>query len=235
MVTFYIRTDGGCRPPLHVCLSQLRSVYPEARVIVASDDKEADPAPETVEKYRIDVKHEHGLFAIEHGAALLHYMLGHYLEMPTPWLIKIDPDTIIWRRFRDLPKGMTVFGYVQYAGISAVQGGCEGFTLAAAERMYDSRMLRNPIFKDPTKWATANHIIEYTKRTGCITEDWIIGYVAHLLGIPITACPEILSEWNKPVTNDKDYAATHPHKDLKDWPMFASSVGSPKSNPRLFL
>ena len=56
-------------------------------------------------------------------------MLMIFFEQPTRYLLKIDPDTVIHRRFKYLPVRNGLFGTLQTQVESpSIQGGCMGFT-----------------------------------------------------------------------------------------------------------
>src|SRR5258708_17052013 len=95
------------------CLADLRQHYSASRVILRSD---GDPDPRLAilaELNQADFRGEQRLFGIEHGGAVIERMLVLFLEKPTRYLLKIDPDTVIHRRFQYLPLRRGLFGTLQ--------------------------------------------------------------------------------------------------------------------------
>lgn len=198
-------------------LAELRESFPAARVIVRSD---GDPDPRyasLVRRFDVDCRLEDRLFPANNGGAVVQRMLEIFLERPTPYLFKIDPDTEIHRRFRYLPAESAIFGTVQGASdYLSIQGGCIGFTLDAAERCAESRLLLDPILRDcRAEWPS--HLARFARRAreqGLASFDWSLGWVAHEIGIRLVDFPEVYSIYGEVVRlapDEKDtYAVTHP-------------------------
>jgi len=115
------------------CLADLRKCYPASRVILRSDG-DSDPRFQLLASgHQVVYRDEPRLFEIKNGGALIERMLTIFVERPTRYLFKIDPDTVIHRRFTYLPSRTGVFGTLQcQAETPSVQGGCLGFTQDAA-------------------------------------------------------------------------------------------------------
>lgn len=215
-ITFYLNVfrDAGL---LDGCLSSIRGAYPDARVLVRSDGDD-DPRIATIAAAHgarfVDDINRYGL---THGGDYVQVMFERFLEAPTDWLFKIDPDTRVHRRFEALPDGCRVFGTLQrQRPLYSVQGGCIGFTRAAVEHFVergtfrDPRLARNP----PPYLASSAYLGEHLSR-GFIAEDWAIGWACGETGVEMVDWPEILSEWRiTPDNGDLRYAITHPHKPI---------------------
>lgn len=200
-------------------LQELRDHFPGSRVVVRSD---GDPDPRYSvlnSRYELDYRSEERLFPARHGAAAVQRMFEIYLEQPTDYLFKIDPDTEIHRRFRYLPAESSMFGTVQGApDYLSIQGGCLGFTRDAAERMVNSRLLLllNRILRDKrADWPS--HLARFAKRareTGLASFDWSLGWVADEIGIPLIDFLEVYCTYGRvvsvPVEEKDTYAVTHP-------------------------
>src|SRR5947207_3437638 len=85
------------------CLADLRKHYPGSRVILRSDGDPDSRFPTLAASNEVDFRGESRLFGIENGGAVIERMFTLFLESPTPYLFKIDPDTVIHRRFKYLP------------------------------------------------------------------------------------------------------------------------------------
>lgn len=213
------------RQQLQWCLSHLRRHYPKSRVMLISegdDDKYDDIAS--------DFKCHH-----VHGELLLHLQTCHLwvdrilrslLAGDETYLIKIDPDTGVWRRLSALPAFSSLFGTLETiseghgAEIDVpanVQGGCMGITRDVVQEILSSGLLNEESCgKDYRKtWARCSDMIWMAENDRC-GEDFVISWACYALRVPIVECPEIRCRWRRQVTNETlRYAITHPHK-LKD-------------------
>jgi hypothetical protein len=198
------------------CLGDLRRHYPASRVILRSDG-DSDPRFPALAKHNdADFRRESRLFGIENGGAAIERMLVLFLEKPTRYLFKIDPDTVIHRRFRYLPVRSGLFGTLQTVPETpSIQGGCMGFTRDAAERILQSEMLRDSRLREPAKFINDSpyfvRMTDRANRCGLASFDWIVPWVASELGIPIYPFDEVNSGWRQaPQNPNRCYAVTHP-------------------------
>jgi hypothetical protein len=198
------------------CLLDLRKHYPESRVILRSD---GDPNPglsSLASRNNVDFRLESRLFGIENGGTIIERMLELFFERPTRYLFKIDPDTVIHRRFNYLPVQSGVFGTLQCElETPSIQGGCMGFTRDAAEKILKSGWLRDSRLREPAKFINDSpyffRMADRAERCGLASFDWIVPWIASELGIPIYAFDEVNSGWRVPPPNPDDrYAVTHP-------------------------
>jgi len=230
-------------------LQELRGHFPGARVLVRSDG-DSDPRYRVLShRYDVDYRAEERLFPARHGGAVVQRMFEIFLEKPTAYLFKIDPDTQIHRRFRYLPAETAMFGTVQGAPDRlSVQGGCIGFTRDAAERISDSRLLLDPILRDcQADWPS--HLRKLARRArdqGLASFDWSLGWVADQIGIPLVDFPEVYSIHGEVISRpeeEKDtYAVTHPkvvsetsredYLQLKERVQEVRQYGSERRSPR---
>jgi hypothetical protein len=198
------------------CLRDLRAHYSASRVILRSD---GDPDPRLkilAEDYDADFREEPRLFGIENGGAVIERMLELFFEKPTRYLFKIDPDTVIHRRFRYLPTRNGLFGTLQgRLTHPSIQGGCLGLTRDAAEQILKSNMLRDSRLKEPEKFVSHSpyfvRMAHRASRCGLASFDWIVPWIARELRIPIFAFDEVNSGWKMPPPNaSQRYAVSHP-------------------------
>lgn len=198
------------------CLRDLREHYPVSRVILRSDGDQDPRLPALAESHNIDFRKESRLFEIENGGAIVERMLELFFEKPTRYLLKIDPDTVIHRRFHYLPARDGLFGTLQgRLKHPSVQGGCMGLTRAAAEQILQSNMLRDSRLKEPARFIDDSpyfiRMAHRANRCGLASFDWIVPWVAHELGIPIYAFHEVNSGWKMaPTSQNGRYAVSHP-------------------------
>jgi hypothetical protein len=198
------------------CLKDLREHYPSSRVILRSDGDPDPRFPLLASGRSVDFHRESRLFGIENGGAVIERMIELFLERPTRYLFKIDPDTVIHRRFKYLPVRCGVFGTLQCeAKTPSVQGGCMGFTRDSADQILQSRMLRDKRLKDPAKFISDSpyffRMADRANRCGLASFDWIVPWVAGELGIPLYRFDEVNCGWQQPPPNPEGrYAVSHP-------------------------
>lgn len=194
------------------CLADLRKHYPGSRVILRSDGDPDPRLPILAARHQVDFRGESRLFGIENGGAVIERMLVLFLERPTPYLFKIDPDTVIHRRFTHLPARSGLFGTLQGGpDTPSIQGGCLGFTRDAAERILRSEMLRDRRLREPARFVDDSpyfvRMTDRANRCGLASFDWILPWIAGELGIPLYSFYEVNSHWQPP---NERYAVTHP-------------------------
>lgn len=198
------------------CLRDLRSHYPASRVILRSDGDPDPRLPILARRNEVDFRAESRLFTIENGGAVIERMLVLFLEKPTRYLFKIDPDTVIHRRFQYLPVRNGLFGTLQLEHESpSIQGGCLGFSRDAVEQILQSQMLRDRRLKEPAKFIDDSpyffRMAHRAQRCGLASFDWIVPWVASELGIPIYPFDEVNSGWQQAPPNPEErFAVTHP-------------------------
>ena len=214
-LTFFALTYNDLEATVD-CLRDLRKHYPESRVILRSD---GDPNPglsSLASRNNVDFRLESRLFGIENGGRIIERMLELFFERPTRYLFKIDPDTVIHRRFNYLPVQSGVFGTLQCElETPSIQGGCMGFTRDAAEKILKSGWLRDSRLREPAKFINDSpyffRMADRAERCGLASFDWIVPWIASELAIPIYAFDEVNSGWRVPPPNPDDrYAVTHP-------------------------
>src|SRR5687768_4215023 len=202
------------------CLRDLRRHYPGSRVILRSDGDPDPRFPILAGRYNLDFRAESRLFTIENGGAVIERMLGLFLERPTRYLFKIDPDTVIHRRFQYLPIRNGLFGTLQSEHESpSIQGGCMGFTRDAVEQILQSQMLRDHRLKEPAKFIDDSpyffRMAHRAQRCGLASFDWIVPWIAGELEIPIYRFDEVNSGWKQAPPNPEErFAVTHPRARL---------------------
>ena len=198
------------------CLADLRKHYPTSRVILRSDGDSDPRLPILAQRNKADFRGESRLFGIENGGAVIERMLVLFLERPTRYLLKIDPDTVIHRRFQYLPVRSGLFGTMQTEEETpSIQGGCLGFTRDAAEQILQSKMLRDSRLKDPAKFISDSpyffRMAHRANRCGLSSFDWILPWIASEMRIAMYAFDEVNSGWQQaPPNPNQRYAVSHP-------------------------
>lgn len=198
------------------CLGDLRRHYPGSRVILRSDGDPDLRFPILARQYNVDFRGESRLFGIENGGAVIERMLELFFGQPTRYLLKIDPDTVIHRRFGYLPVRDGLFGTPQGGHEHpSIQGGCMGLTRAAAAQILQSKLLRDERLRDPAKFINDSpyfvRMAHRASRCGLASFDWMLPWIASELKIPIYPFDEVNSGWQQPPPNpNQRYAVSHP-------------------------
>lgn len=204
------------------CLEKFRKAYPTARCYIISDGDDASPWAAICERYECEYHPGERLKLLEYGGQMLQRNLSIFDEAPGTHLVKFDTDTAWHRPFNFLPKRMGMYGTVQFNDappgtprIRSIQGGCYVWTASAVHRLLDSGILLEPRWSDPAEWGgNIGQTSHYVKRTGLISEDWLLGTVCPLVGVPVRQFNEVQCVWRGDTNwRARRYAATHPHKD----------------------
>lgn len=200
-------------------LSRLRTHYPEARLILRSDG-DNDPAyHKLADKFGAEYWQEERLYPIENGGDMITRILELFLRRPTKYYLKIDTDSAIFRRFNYLPDQSGVYGSLQTSknGCRSIQGGFVGFSEDALRKILDSGLLADIRLKDPFAYSLDSayffRMSRRVNRSGLCSFDWIIGWVASELQLPMFSFKEVRCKGlieNTSRNKDLKYALTHP-------------------------
>jgi hypothetical protein len=219
-LTFLIQVHRDYRLA-RTSITDVRRVFPGVRLLLVSDGDDDPRWPVLAARARADYVRGDWLYGLEHGGRIVQRMLALHLERPTPWLIRIDTDTRVHRRFRWLPLGTCVFGTLERETYThrqrldppCVQGGFLGFTVSAVERLSASRLYESHSLCDPSAtWADTQDVMERASG-GRVSFDHLVRYGCRELGVEMREFDEVRSVWRGRVRNDGlRYAVTHPHK-----------------------
>ena len=220
-ITFYVQVFKEVAD-IRICLKYLRRYYKESRIILISDG-DNDPRYRKIAcRYKAEYIAGERLYTVENGGRMIQRMFNAYLEKPSDYLIKLDPDTRVHRRFRYLPYGKIIFGTLEWQTVGCktplnppnVQGGCIGFTSVAAREITESGLLLSDELLDyRNTYADNFDIIDRAENAGLISFDFITRYVCRCLNISPVPFDEVYSVYRGNIaSHGEDYAVTHPHK-----------------------
>ena len=201
-------------------LDRIRTYFPDARIVVRSDGDD-DPLNRSLsDKYDLTYLQEKRLYPIENGGALVARTLEIFLQNPTRYLLKLDTDTAVFRRFRFLPVRNCIFGSIQtnkQGNHPSIQGGFIGFSRESVEKIVQSRVLEDERLKDPFAYRYDSGYLQRmgrrVHRTGLCSFDWMVGWAASELGIRMYPFREVRSRWHPENTvpnDDLRFAVMHP-------------------------
>jgi hypothetical protein len=199
-------------------LKLLRLSYPKSRLIVISDGDPDSRYKDFIALFNAEYFEQERLYTIENGGRGLHRWLEYYMLKPSRYLIKIDPDTRIDRRFAYLPipLGCDIFGMLQ--NYRNPQGGCVVFTFKAAKKLYDSKIFLSDELKDyDVTWGKYldRDILKERVDLGVTSTDWVLCWACEKIGINTADFCEIHSEWRHGIPNmDKKYAVVHSDRNI---------------------
>ena len=225
-------------------IASIRRSFPRSPVIVISDG-DSDPRHVALaERYQCRYILGKRLFLTEYGGQLKHRYLSLFLEQPTKWLVKIDPDTRVHRRFNYLLDGRAIYGTLLYHEPNArpkhfpiVQGGATCYPRAVCQEIIDSGILLSDELLDYRR--TYAEFPQTVRRAeaeseGLVSDDNMNRYLCRQLNIPVCSFPEVYSTWGGPIRNPNcRYALTHPHK--SSWVVLNRQFKQPHLVPHSLL
>jgi hypothetical protein len=210
-------------PELRKTLWRVRTLYPEAPLLVVSD---GDPDPEikwVCDSYSAEFRLRSRLYGVEHGGALVQNLLEAFLSTDADILIKIDPDTDVRRRLSLLPSptDSSIFGTVQSAGSTralSIQGGCIVVPRAAAMVLAGSGLLNSERLKPPALEWTLDATSRARAASGLTSSDQTLGWACRELGVPCKDHPEVCSGYQPSLMDTitaRRVAVFHPRFEMK--------------------
>jgi hypothetical protein len=204
------------------CLRSLRRHYRTSRLILISDGDDDPRFARLARRNRGESRWGARLYPVATGGRMIQRMLRAFLDDPSDFLVKIDTDTRIHRRFRYLLDGRCVSGTLEWetAGCRTnldfpnVQGGCVIFTRQAARELFDSGILiSDQLLDNAGTYADVPDILRRARDGALISFDFVTRWACRRLGIPLEDFDEVRSVFRGEFGRDGDgYAVTHPHK-----------------------
>lgn len=178
-------------------LRRLRKHYPGSRIALISDGDEEFPGDAFVQEFGVEYRLGENLYAIDRGGDILQRILDVYLEAPGRWLIRLDTDARLDRRFRWLPGRDGLYGRIGRRSGTA-QGGCVLLTDAAARRLDARGVFRSPRLHDPVaswgRFSTAENL-QRKLAQGRIAYDKVLHWGCVEAGVPVRPFSEIHAVW----------------------------------------
>jgi hypothetical protein len=201
------------------CLESIRKCYPVSRIILVLDGDEDPDWTAVASRFGAEKKHQERLYLLPRIGEMGKKSFEYWLEKPTPFLIKLDTDSIVRRRFRYLPDA-EAFGSLACfpdGSFSHIVGGFTGFSRLAVERMLAMRVFDDAgLCRDVPDWisrCSASHWKEWCVKGGRGSYDCMISHVCVKHGVRIEVFDEVYSTWwPVPKSAREKYAVTHPHK-----------------------
>ncbi len=194
-------------------LTRIRRIYPGSRIVLLSDGDDRFPSDSIVQRFGVEFVFGENLYGMERGGETLHRMLDQYMLAPARFLVRLDTDARVDRRFRYLPRQDGAFGRIGRRS-RTLQGGCVIFSHGAASRLFSSRIFLSQRLLDPAaSWGRYSTPANLERKLAQkrIAYDKVLHWGCVEQKVPILEFGEVYSVW-KPAP---EYAACLANKDLR--------------------
>lgn len=196
-------------------LGHLRAAYPDAPVTVISDGARDRWYGESCRRHNAKYVEGEYLKRVECGGRWWHRTLTAGIAMGTRWIVKIDPDTRVWRRFRVEPEH-AISGTLEYEGeeYENIQGACQAITADAATRILASPFLDDDTLRGHDRFAPDWPSWRRCNASAYLSTDWSLMWITRNLGLDYGDWSECGCSWRPPAPENlgHKYAVTHPFK-----------------------
>lgn len=195
------------------CLHHLRVHYPTAPAIIISDGDGYEEYPEICSRYGASFVKGERLKRALHGGRWWQRVLEAGYSTGTDYLLKIDPDTKVQRKWEQWPS-YDISGTVAGRGTNAehIQGGVQLFSRNAVQKILDSKFFSDERLKDPATYAWNTDLLNHARRTNYLCSDAMLRAAKIALGLRWGTWSEALSMWKSLPNDHQRFAITHPHK-----------------------
>lgn len=196
---------------------QLKKHHPTASAIAIADGTDNSRFRSLCQKVDVTYIKDRRLKLPQYGGSWTLRLFEAFLTLSdADILIKLDPDTMLWRGFSFYPDS-DWFGTISPAYRHPfARGGCVGFKRHAVERIVNSEILLNPVFTKPRysydRYGKHKHSHECHSTERLSLQDWILADVGYYLDLSLEPWSEVDIQFrDTPDNGDLRYAATHPH------------------------
>lgn len=206
-------------------MGRVRAAYPGSRLIVCSDGDPDFDGARAEHEFGAEYVAGENLYAHEHGGRLCHRFVEHYMRAPARFLVRMDTDARLDRRFAYLPGADGAYGTISRAS-GTLQGGCVLLTHGAAKRLYESEVFLSNELKDPdASWGRYMMPKSYARKKakGTVAYDKVLYWGTERLGIPTRRFPDVYSimdrtpEREEALANENRWVAVvHPDKTMHE-------------------
>jgi hypothetical protein len=201
------------------CLESIRANYKLSRIILVVDGDDDPDWIDIANKYRAESKIRERLYLLPKIGEMAKRNFEYFIEKPAKFLIKLDTDSLVHRRFKYMPNA-DFFGSLAYlpdGSFNHVAGGCIGVSRSAAERMLKDNFFDDPklssVIPDWISRCSKTHWEEWCLKEGRGSYDCMLSHVCARHRIKAEVFEEVYSSWwPVPKSARSLYAVTHPHK-----------------------
>ena len=207
-------------------LARVRRHWPGSRLVVLSDGDASFPGEEAERRFGAEYALGENLYGIEHGGRMVERLVELFLAAPGRWLVRLDSDARVDRRFAWLPTADGLHGRIGRRS-GTVQGGAIVLTRGAAETLAARGVLRSPALLDPaTTWGRYSTGANLRRKLalGTVAYDKVLHWACREAGVAVRGFDEIHSLWHADpddpdvVNADRRRAIVHPDKTMDGGP-----------------
>lgn len=217
-IVLTVHAEGGAQ--LAWCLGRIRRAHPEMPVVVVSDGVPDPGHPACCEAHGVEFVVGERLKVPDRGAAWWSRFFAVGLDAArrsgARRLLKLDPDTSVNRPISSWPAADfsgSVLREPHRPALVHVQGGCQAFSLAFADRVLASGVCGDPAYADPATWCPVPAAAERCRRDRYLSTDWTMVHIARRVGAAWADWPEVCCRWRPwPGVLNARWAVTHPYR-----------------------
>ena len=200
-------------------ISQLQNFYPSSNIICISDGNSNLELEKFCDHHNINYIKGERLFNLKYGGLWVKRMLLTYLENSSSnYLIKLDPDVLIRRKFKYFPDTDLAGDITYHSNFKFIHGAPRFHKREACKAILDSNLLESPKYILDLNFAYRPHYKTYLtpkQEYNCelfISEDKIICDVAQQLNLKLGQWNEVYSRIPSYCPEPAKYATIHPVK-----------------------
>lgn len=193
-ISFVVNVGEESAAQVSFCLKHLRSCYPIAPVVIIQDGLRNAEIDAVAAKH--GAHHIYGAYLkrAECGGAWWHRTLHAASQIGSDYVVKIDPDTRINKRFSHLPTGnlsSAVAGRLHNNGtpLEIIQGGAQLFHQTVIDQIIQSGALLDENLKCCYSYISKDVHGELIKpwwlSQGYLCTDYILSYISRQLGLSL--------------------------------------------------
>lgn len=182
------------------CLSSIRCHYPNSELILISDGNNDPELKNIAERCSARLVLDVRLKTLRHGGRWVHRYCNEFYKGISDLLIKVDPDSIMHRKFTEIPASDYFGPLVPGWPFPLINGSCKGFSRKLASLIVENKLalsrhyVGNAQFKRGFDRQISEDLIcmDIVNKTKTVFSDW--------------------SEINITPNIDCKYSVTHGHK-----------------------
>lgn len=178
-------------------LKRLRQHYPGSRIVLVSDGDAAFPGDALSSEFSAEYVLGENLYGMDAGGRMVQRYLDIYLSAPGRFLVRLDTDARLDRRFRWLPRREGLYGKIGERS-GTIQGGCILLTDGAVRTLNSRGVFLREELKDAAatwgKYSTAENLQRKIEQ-GRVAYDKVLHWGCVTAGVPIRRFSEIYAVW----------------------------------------
>jgi hypothetical protein len=214
MICFIVNVQSIDERFAYPLIGQIRRCFRDAMILVITDGYHSEPLKKVCLEFNsVYVKTHDRLRLLEYGGLWTNRFLTYFVSSNSNILIKIDPDSCLWRRFNQAFPIQDMFGTLKKVDeITYIRSAFIGIWRTAATRILESGILKDEHFKDQNLYGVLTNGEMLSK------QDVILGVVANRLKLRLADWAEVDTQNTTyyPRNVNLTYAITSPHHTKPD-------------------